>query len=222
MGRGSSGSGGSGGELGGGSGKSINIKDQVDMISSRDPNNQQQVDGVLTVSKQMVDKYGDVAALEGTFQIATLGGQDAVSVLGFYDPDKGGISMNTNLMDSTKADSVYDKCVADGYHPSRGNKSGVEAIAAHEYGHALADAYGRMMGYNDIDMASKDIVTKAMKSMGQSKGSKGFAAKISGYAQENYAECVAEACSDVYCNGNNARAESRAIVAAIDKVLLKK
>ena len=44
-----------------------------------------------------------------------------------------------------------------------------------------------------------------------------MAAKISGYAKTNYAECVAEAFADVYCNGKNAKKESRAVVSELNK-----
>ena len=46
-----------------------------------------------------------------------------------------------------------------------------------------------------------------------------MAAKISRYATESNAEAIAEAVSDVYCNGNKARAESLAIVSVVDKYL---
>lgn len=46
-----------------------------------------------------------------------------------------------------------------------------------------------------------------------------FAKKISGYAQYNFAECVAEAVSDWYCNGGKAKKESRAVMAVLNNVL---
>jgi len=42
---------------------------------------------------------------------------------------------------------------------------------------------------------------------------------VSGYAEENNAECVAEAFADVFCNGKKAKAESRAIVSVLEKYL---
>lgn len=218
MGRGSSGG---GGELGNGGGRNAVIIDTTDMISARNADNQKEVDDVLTVGKNMVDKYGDIGILNGTYQIATMGEPDASQTLAYYDPSTGALAMNSNFMNSKKIDSVYDKTVKSGYHPSRGNKSGAEAVASHEYGHALADAYGRSSGKN-IDTASKDIVTQAMKTLGQKKGSKEFASKISGYAAESYAECVAEAVADVYCNGNKAHKNSTAIVNVLNSKLGKK
>ena len=40
----------------------------------------------------------------------------------------------------------------------------------------------------------------------------GLAKQISGYAQKNYAECVAEAVADYYCNGKKASKASRLIM----------
>lgn len=222
MGRGSSGSGES---LGNGGGNDVKILNEDDMLSSRNPNNQNEIDQVLTVGKNMVDKYGKSGVLEGSFKIATLGEPDASHTLGYYSPGNGGISMNANFMNSKKIDRTYDRSVKQGYHPSRGNKTGAEAVAAHEYGHALADAVGRKMGINNLDKASESIVKDAMRSMGKrnvNKGSKDFASKISGYAKESWAECVAEAVSDFYCNGSKAKRESKAIVKQIDKHLLGK
>ncbi len=215
MGRGSSGA---GGELSGGSGNNIKVLKTDDMISSRNASNQKEVDAVLSVGKNMVDKYGKAGVLEGTYQISKLGGADSNTVLGYYDGKN--IAMNANFMNSKKIDKTYDASVKSGYHPSRGNKSGAEAVASHEYGHAMADAYGRKTGKN-LDAASKEIVQKACKQVtGRKTGTTSFASKISGYAKESYAECVAEAVADVYCNGNKAHAHSRAIVSVIDKTLL--
>ena len=47
------------------------------------------------------------------------------------------------------------------------------------------------------------------------KGTKALAAKISGYAKESHTETIAEAYADVYCNGSNASAASRAVVAEL-------
>lgn len=48
-------------------------------------------------------------------------------------------------------------------------------------------------------------------------GTKAWAGKISGYAQDSWAECVAEAVSDYYCNGSKAHANSKAIMAELRK-----
>ena len=46
-----------------------------------------------------------------------------------------------------------------------------------------------------------------------------MAKNISGYAGHSNAECIAEAVSDVYCNGRKASAESRAIVKELNTIL---
>lgn len=218
MGRGSSGG---GGELSGGGGAPLNILNTEDMISSRNPNNQKEVDEVLTVGKNMVDKYGKAGVLEGTYQIATISGAEAMTTLAYYDGQN--VAMNKNFMNSKKINESYDECVKTGYHPSRGNKSGAQAVASHEYGHAMADAYGRKNGHKDIDSASKEIVKQAAKNTtGSRMNTKSFAKSISGYAATSYAECVAEAVADVYCNGNKAHKNSKAIVNVIDTSLLGK
>ena len=112
---------------------------------------------------------------------------------------------------------TYDAAVKSGYHPSRGNKSGTEAVTYHEMGHALTDSIAKKMGVKDLDAASKKIVNDAYKASGGKGGTKAWAGKISKYAQDNFAECVAEAVSDWYCNGNKARSNSKAIMTQLKK-----
>lgn len=209
MGRGSSNAGGSWTGGGGGMNPS-DVADEKDMISSRNPNNMAEVDDCLTVSKHFTDMYGDGGMLEGSFQISTLKGVSKATVLGYYDGN--GIGMNDVFLKSGTMNKVYDKAVADKYHPSRGNKSGIEAVAAHEYGHALTDMVGRKMGSNNIDDSANRIIKEA-------KVSPNMAGKISKYAQSSPAEAIAEACSDVYCNGKNANKASIAIMKVVDKYL---
>ena len=45
------------------------------------------------------------------------------------------------------------------------------------------------------------------------------AEKISRYATDSNAECVAEAFADVYCNGSKAKAESRTVVSVLKKYI---
>ena len=136
--------------------------------------------------------------------------------MAYYDGQN--VAMNQAYFNSERMNAAYDACVNSGFHPSRGNKSGIEAVAAHEFGHALSDTVATKMGVKDLDVASKNIVNEAMGNM-KRKNANTFAAKISGYAKESYAECVAEAVADVYCNGNKARAESKAINKVINKYL---
>lgn len=113
--------------------------------------------------------------------------------------------------------AAYDKCVKSNFHPPRGKKSGLEAVASHELGHRLTEEVGRKMGLGDwqLDRASSRLVKEAKKSLGYKTMSQ-VTSKISGYAKQNHAEAVAEAFADVYCNGKKAKKESSAIVNALN------
>ena len=188
---------------GGGGGGSVNPVDTTSLLSAS--GKQSEIKEVMSAVKSVYDDYGiDLSDI----QLATLKGKDA-NVMAYYDSD-GNLAVNKSYFDSKKMDAAYDRCVQSGFHPDRGNKSGLEATAAHELGHRLTDT-GR-----GIDATSKDIVQKAAKKL-KYKNSANMAAKISGYAKTNYAECVAEAFADVYCNGKNAKKESRAVVSELNK-----
>ena len=94
----------------------------------------------------------------------------------------------------------------------------MQAVASHEYGHVLTQQAGAKLGQPDMDAAAKLIVDRARATTSH-KGSVSMAKKISGYAGHSNAECVAEAIADVYCNGNKAAAESRAIVKELKSIL---
>ena len=70
---------------------------------------------------------------------------------------------------------------------------------------------------------SVSLVSRSLSSSTETTSSYAatFARKISGYAGENAAEAIAEAFSDVYCNGRNALKESHAIVYELKKYLKK-
>ena len=206
-----SGSGGGGNLLGkqGNVGKVSNVRD---MISERGQR-QSETDDVLSVARRMTGLYGDEGAIN-QFQIAKIGG----GTMAYYDSN-GNIAMNEKYMNSAGMDRAYDAAVKDGFHPSRGNKSGIQAVASHEYGHALADKVASKIGKGcDIEGASRTIVERAMAKTAH-KTNLSFAGSISGYAQYNFAECVAEAVSDWHCNGSRAKKESRAVMAVINKAL---
>lgn len=207
MGRGSSKAGGKTGRASGGGGLNpANIKNTQDMVSAR-ANYQEAVDDVLTVSRAMVDEYGEDNVI-GQFVISEIGGRDA-GTLGYYGANT--IGLNEMFMNREAMNGAYDDSVATGYHPSRGNRTGIEAVAAHEYGHALTDRVGQAMGVNNIDEAATRIVNEARRNTGH-RGVVQMARNISEYATASNAEAVAEAFADVYCNGSRARRESRAIV----------
>ena len=127
--------------------------------------------------------------------------------------------MNQRYMNGPAMDAAYDVSVKSGFHPARGNKSGIQAVASHEYGHALSDKAAAKLG-TSIEGASRQIVERARKKTGQ-RTNMAFAGKISGYAQYNFAETVAEAVSDWYCNGSKASKQSRAVVSVLNSILKK-
>lgn len=209
-----SGSGGGGGDLlgkGGDTGKVSNVRD---LVSERG-NLRTETDDVLSVGRRMTGLYGDERAIN-QFQIAKVGG----TTMAYYDSN-GNLAINEKYMNSAGMNAAYDVAVKSGFHPGRGNKSAMQAVASHEYGHALTDFAAQRMGlggFNGIEQASRTIVERA-RAKTSHKTNMSFAKKISGYAQYNFAECVAEAVSDWYCNGGKARKESRAVMAVLNNVL---
>ena len=196
---------------GGGGGGSNPIATQ-DLISNRERLTTE-VDQVLTVLKDVEKQYGINMDTEiGIFRSGD-------STLGYFDPNNGNIGMNKAYFNSDSMDAVMDEQARIGYHPSRGNKSGIEAVMAHEAGHKLNYALeGRAGEKGNASIIAKSIVEDSAKQLGY-KNSANMARKISKYATENYKEAIAEAFSDVYCNGKNAKKESRTIVDNLNKRL---
>ena len=209
-----------GGQSGrGGSGAGVNpnnIVSEEDMIVERG-NYQQEIDDVLQVSQDLLSEYGQEVPLQQFF-IAQLKGKDA-NVLGYYDG--ANIAINQDYLNSGRMNKAYAECVKQKFHPSNGNKTAMQAVTAHEFGHAATDAVARKMGItsmNGIHEASTRIVNEARKATGH-RGVVQMASKISGYATHSNAEAVAEAFCDVYCNGRKAAKESRAIVDVMNRYL---
>lgn len=218
MGRGSSKAGGDGPSLGGGSGKKINVLDQQDVWSYRHrQGNEPFVDAINGSIRDVQDDFPGLMNDVEKVNSAKLGGADAESVLGFYSEDDKSVSMNENYTNINKMNAVYDAAVESSYHPGRGNKNGTQAVTYHEVGHALTDHVGKKMGAASLDDAAKQIVDNAYKNSKGKGGTKAWAGKISGYAQENNAECIAEAVCDWYCNGNKAASQSKAIMTELKK-----
>lgn len=202
----------SGGIAGGtGGGKITQVMTQS-LISARE-GNQAEVDQVLQAMRMVEDMYGVVVT---DAQVATLGIQDA-GVMAYYDIN-GNLAISSRYFDSATMNKAYDDCVNSGFHPSRGNKSGLEATAAHELGHRLTDVAGVNAGYGTwaVDKTAGEIVRKAANKIGY-KSAAEMCAKISGYAKQNSAEAVAEAFADVYCNGLKAKKESIAVKNELDR-----
>lgn len=211
---GTGGGGGGGGRQGKASGVDpANIVSTTDLVSMREQN-QHLVDQALQAFQ---DAYNDYGYLVDQIQIAELKGKARQSTMAYYDG--ANIAVNKAFFNKALADA-YDKCVSLGFHPSRGNKSAMEALMSHEIGHALTDMAASKMGMRagSINEAATAIVKEARK-LTTHKGVVQLAKPISGYATYSNAEAVAEAYSDVYCNGSKAKAESKAIVTVLNKYI---
>lgn len=99
-----------------------------------------------------------------------------------------------------------------GFHPSIGDKTGAEAVAAHEIGHRLGEIAARKAGISE-----QEVVSRAAKKVNIRTAN--MAGHISGYARSNYSETIAEASADVFCNGQKASKASRAIMNEIKAIL---
>lgn len=205
-GRGASSGGGATGGLSG-----ADILDTRSLISERE-GNQALVDETLAVFSDVYDEYGSQVE---DIQLATL--KAGSNALAYYDAN-GNIAINEQYFNSGAMDAAYARCVASGFHPSNGSKTAMQAVVAHELGHKLTADVGAKLGqagFSNIDSAATHIVNQARGKT----SAKAFRAKISGYAKKNDAETVAEAFSDVFCNGSKAKSESRAIVNVLNGYL---
>lgn len=214
MGRGSSKAGTKdGGDLQGKGGDAGKVTDVQDMLSQRSTK-EAEVDEVMAVAQRMNNLFGEGDKIQ-QYQTANMTG----NAMAYYDT-AGNIAINNRYMNNAGVDKAMDVASKNRFHPDRGNKSGMQALASHEYGHALSDRVAQRLGSPDIETASREIVNRARAKTGH-KTNMGFAEKISGYATYNFAECVAEATSDWYCNGSKAKKESRAVVSVMNSILKK-
>ena len=194
------------------SGENVNVKSTESLISARGEY-PKEVDSVLSAAKDIEKDYGVTA---NDLEIATLGGKDSQGTWGFFGTDTGNVTLNKNFMYEDRMNGAYDRSSARGFHPSRGNKTAIEAVAYHEFGHSVAHKLsGGKWGKGYDDFCNK-VVAKAGKTLGYKKFND-FTSKISGYATKNASETIAEAISDVYCNGNRASKESQAVVNTLNK-----
>lgn len=205
----------SGGRYGGGGGVGDDaILDTTSLVSERE-REKAAVDETLAVFSDFYDEYGFVAS---DIQLALL--KPGVNAMAYYDSN-GNIAFNKAYFNQAKIAAAYERCVKDGFHPSSGNKTAMQAVMAHEIGHGLTQSVAEKMsqyGAPGLDAAATRIVTEARKSTGH-RGVVKMASKISTYATSSNAEAVAEAVCDVYCNGKGAKRESHAIVKVINKYL---
>lgn len=198
-----------------GGGGRIDVVDTRGLVSERETK-QKEVDETLQVFRDVYNDYGEI--IDGDIQIAVLGKRDS-GVLGYYDGSN--IAINETFFNTLAMEASYKQCVEMGFHPSNGNKTALQAVVAHEIGHMLTDKVAVKMGENQftgIKNASAKIVNEARKKTGD-RGAVLMAEKISKYAVESNAEAIAEAFSDVYCNGSKAKKQSRAIVEVLNSYL---
>lgn len=195
------------------------ILDERDMFDERNALGEngdlrKETDDALATLEDITRDFADADLANGLL-VSTLKGKAANSTLGYYDGTN--VAVNDKYFNEAM-EQAYQECVKIGFHPSSGSKTGLQAVIAHELGHALTDAVGRKMGLGDIDAAAERIVKEARKSTSH-RGVVQMAAKISRYATATNAETIAEAVSDVYCNGAKAAAESRAVVDTLRRML---
>ena len=195
----------------GGSGwPSPKVDSTTSLISERE-RKRAEVDLTLTVLRDVEKNYGVI--LEDVQLAKMKKGSTAIA----YYAYGGNLAVNESYFDNETMNRAYDACVSSGFHPSRGKKSGMEAVVAHEMGHRLTDIAGQKKGYGEwaFGRIDNEIVATAAKTLGMKHGD--LRAKISGYAQQNNAECIAEAYADVYCNGGRAKKASREVVKELNK-----
>lgn len=202
-----------GGRRGGGGGlRAGDILSTTSLVSER-----QKYDISNDILGSVSDVYDEYGLQLDDMHIAEL--KAGVNAIAYYDG--ANIGWNEKYMSEKTLNKSYADCVAEGFHPSNGNRTPAEAVAYHELGHALTDAVGRKMNVYDIDASATRIVTEARKQTSH-RGVVQMASKISGYATESNAEAIAEAFADWKCNGSKAKAESKAIVNVIDSYLKPK
>lgn len=208
------GSGGSG--LAASSGEPINIVSTTDVWSMRNrDNNAPFVDDINRSIGVMQNDFPDVMNTVYSVDAAELGGADRTATLGYWSASDGTLALNAYYTDIGRMNAAYD--AGGTHHPGRGDRSAVEAVTYHEMGHALTSNIAQKMGVGSLDESSKRIVDDAYAASKGTGGTKKWAGAISRYAQKNYAECVAEAVCDYYCNGRKATEQSRAIMRELRK-----
>ena len=196
-----------------GSGENINIVNETDVWTYRHrEDNEPFVDAINTAARTISDDFRGLMDMVQVVAAAELGGKDKVQTLGYFSELGNTVAINQNYTNIDKMNQVYDEAVRSGYHPPRGGKTGTEAVTLHELGHALTAYAQKKMNSSSFDAAAQRIVREAYKATSGKGGTFKWAGGISEYAQKNYAECIAEAVADYYCNGTKAFPESRAIM----------
>lgn len=154
---------------------------------------------------EMEREYGNIVS-RANLAVADMGG----SALGACDGYT--VYMSSRYVKNANMTQAMKDAEKSGFHPKIGKKTGVEAVTAHEMGHFLAQ-----QAMNKSKLSERQIVERASKKVGVKVNN--MASQISGYARYNYAETIAEASADVYCNGRRASKASKAIMSEIKSIL---
>ena len=165
-------------------------------------------DEIMRTRDSLESVYGE-SVKDITLMTASFAGE---GVLGCYSPSENTVYMNKKYIGNSELTNSMLAMAKIGFHPSIGQYTGAEAVAAHELGHGMADYILSKKG-----VSAESIVASAGKKIGIAK--ENMAGHISGYARENYSETVAEACADVYCNGSKANKASKAIMKEVKSYL---
>lgn len=212
-----------GGTISNSQGEKIKIKNETDVWSERHKKSQEAAaDQILGATRDMNDEYGVMDNVE----TVTVADVDKQNVIAFYSNSDNKMVMNRKFTDIPTIEASYENCVKNGFHPPVGKRTAIEAVTAHELGHAIADKINearRKGGYSTSE-ANSEIVINAFRAAYPSKGNSLIELtkarkSISGYALTNYHETVAEAVADVYCNGGRARKFSKAVVQELKKTI---
>lgn len=161
---------------------------------------------IMNACDGMEREYGNIIS-QANLSVADMGKSGALGAYG-----QGTVYMSDRYVKNVNMTQAMKDMAKEGFHPKIGKKTGAEAVTAHELGHYLADKAMRKAGVSE-----RDIVQRASKRIGVKVNN--MAGLISGYARYNYAETIAEASADVYCNGRRASKASRAIMSEIKSIL---
>ena len=210
MGRGSSKAGGGAGPFGGGmdnQNTTATVKSShplTDEIGKKGGGNF--ANEIMNTRDEMEREYG--SAVNGMSLYAATFNQRGV--LGAYGGDA--LYMNQRYIRNANLTAAMQASAQTGFHPGIGNRTGAEAVAAHEIGHRLGEIAAAKAGGTQ-----RDIVARAAKKVGIK--TEDMAGHISKYARSNYGETIAEASADVFCNGAKASKASLAIMAEIKGIV---
>ena len=213
MGRGSSSAGGGVGKYGGGmvggrGDTGVTVKSSQPLTKSIGAGGGNYANEIMNTRDAMEREYGS-AVKELNLHTAKF---NSPSILGAYGQNT--LYMNDRYIKNPNLTEAMKEAEKTGFHPKIGKRTGAEAVTAHEIGHKLGETAAQRAGISE-----RQIVERAAKKLGIKTENMG--GHISSYARYNYSETIAEASSDVYCNGNRANKVSRAIMQEVKDILKK-